>query len=108
MELIADVGTFDGRDGEARYVEQLRVPAMSLGTYSLSAGAVDGQRPHTEDEIYVVTAGKARFTGGGETVDVAAGSVIYVPAHEEHRFHDVAEDLAVIVVFAPAEYTNAE
>jgi hypothetical protein len=29
--------------------------------------------------------------------------VIYVAAGEEHRFTDVTEDLAAVVLFAPAE-----
>ena len=76
---------------------------MSLGTYSIPAGAADPQQPHKEDEVYFVTAGRARFTAAGETVDVAAGQVLFVPAHEEHRFIDVSEDLTVLVFFAPAE-----
>jgi quercetin dioxygenase-like cupin family protein len=38
---------------------------------------------------------------------VQPGSVIYVPAGEEHRFTDIAEDLAVVVFFGPAEYSRA-
>jgi hypothetical protein len=26
-----------------------------------------------------------------------------VPAHEVHRFHDISEDLALLVFFGPAE-----
>jgi mannose-6-phosphate isomerase-like protein (cupin superfamily) len=109
MELL-DAGRFTpsaptGTAGQsaARYAEHLRVPALSVGTYSIPAGGTDGQQPHDEDEIYVVVSGRGRFTGGGRTVAVQPGSVIYVPRREEHRFHDVAEDLAVIVFFAPAE-----
>ena len=76
---------------------------MSLGTYSIPAGAADPQQPHKEDEVYFVKAGRARFTAAGETVDVAAGHVLFVPGHEEHRFIDVTEDLTVLVFFAPAE-----
>lgn len=76
---------------------------MSLGTYSIPAGVADPQQPHEEDEVYFVTAGRARFTAAGETVDVAAGHVLFVPAYEEHRFIDVSEDLTVLVFFAPAE-----
>jgi hypothetical protein len=32
--------------------------------------------------------------------------VFFVPAREEHRFHDITEDLAVLVFFAPAEGTR--
>ena len=76
---------------------------MSLGTYSIPAGAADPQLPHKEDEVYFVTAGRARFTAAGETIDVAAGEVLFVQAHEEHRFIDVSEDLTLLVFFAPAE-----
>ncbi|MEO6512867.1 MAG: cupin domain-containing protein [Nocardioides sp.] len=87
----------------ASYEEHLSVPDLSLGTYCLSAGAIDPQTPHDEDEVYVVTAGRAKFTGGDRTIDVATGSVFFVPALEEHRFHDVTEDLTVLVFFGPAE-----
>jgi len=93
-----------GRPGTGPgYDEFLRVPALSAGTYVVPAGGVDDQQPHREDEVYVVLAGEARFTGAGETVHVHAGSVLFVPAYEEHRFHDVTVDLDVLVVFGPAE-----
>lgn len=93
-----------GRPGAGPgYDEFLRVPALSAGTYVVPTGGVDDQQPHREDEVYVVLAGEARFTGGGETVDVRVGSVLFVPAYEEHRFHDVTANLEVLVVFSPAE-----
>ena len=89
------------------WVEHLRVDALSLGTYSIPAGGVDDQDPHTEDEIYVVTAGRARIVTPSGSADLAPGAVVFVPAGEEHRFVDVTEDLAVVVVFAPAEGSQA-
>ncbi|HZB47739.1 MAG TPA: cupin domain-containing protein [Mycobacteriales bacterium] len=83
------------------YVEHLRSAALSLGTYSIPAGGVDDQVPHAEDEVYVVLAGRGACTAGGATVPVGPGTALFVPAGEEHRFHDVTEDLAVLVVFAP-------
>lgn len=71
--------------------------------YRLPAGAPDGQRPHAEDEIYYVLGGRARFTAGGETIDIQAGSCLFVPGREAHRFHNIIEDLTVLVVFAPPE-----
>ena len=81
-------------------------PGLEIGVYVLVAPEPDRQQPHEEDEVYVVTSGRARFTGGDETIDVAAGSVFFVPAREEHRFHDITEDLAVLVFFGPAEGTR--
>jgi mannose-6-phosphate isomerase-like protein (cupin superfamily) len=90
-------------DAAEGYVEFLRISEMSAGLYVLAAGEVDPQHPHREAEIYVVLSGAARFTGGDETTTVGPGSVIFVPALEEHRFHDITERLEVVVVFAPAE-----
>ena len=83
------------------WVEHVRVPALSVGSYLLPAGCVDDQTPHHQDEVYVVVSGRGRFTDGAETVDVGPGSLLFVPAGEDHRFHDITEDLAVAVVFAP-------
>jgi mannose-6-phosphate isomerase-like protein (cupin superfamily) len=52
---------------------------------------------------YVVTAGRGRFTAGGRTVDIAPGTTLFVPAHEVQFFHDITEDLALLVFFGPAE-----
>ena len=63
---------------------------LSLGTYSIPAGGVDDQTPHTEDEIYVVRSGRATLTTDTGTAEVGPGSVIFVPAGETHTFTDVA------------------
>jgi mannose-6-phosphate isomerase-like protein (cupin superfamily) len=89
--------------GGRLYHEFLRVPALSAGLYVLAAGGVDPQKPHTEDEVYYVVAGRAQFTCAGQTIDIQAGTTIYVAAGDEHRFHDIAEELAILVFFAPAE-----
>jgi mannose-6-phosphate isomerase-like protein (cupin superfamily) len=73
----------------------------------LAPGAVDGQQPHTEDEVYVVLAGRSRFTAGDETRDCGPGDVIFVPALVPHRFHDITEELRMVVVFGPAEGSRA-
>jgi len=90
-------------DAGRPYLEFIRSQAMSVGLYVLEPGAVDRQSPHFEDEIYVVLAGRSQFTASTRTRDVAPGDVIYVPAGVPHRFHDITEQLRVIVVFAPPE-----
>jgi mannose-6-phosphate isomerase-like protein (cupin superfamily) len=99
---LADLEAQRWGSGKA-YLEFLRVPALSVGLYTLEAGAVDGQSPHTEDEIYVVMTGRARISVGDEVRDVGPGSVVYVAATVAHRFHDITERLEILVVFAPAE-----
>jgi quercetin dioxygenase-like cupin family protein len=85
------------------YLEFVRVPSMSAGVYTLPAGAIDPQKPHKEDEMYYVVRGKARMREGLEDQAISPGSVIFVAAEVEHRFYDIAEELVVLVFFAPAE-----
>jgi len=47
--------------------------------------------------------GRARMKVGSEDREVSAGSVIFVEADLEHRFHNIEQDLTVLVFFAPAE-----
>ena len=102
MEIVAAGRFAPAGDGAAQYTEHLRVPALSVGTYSIPAGGTDDQSPHAEDEVYVVMSGHGSFTAGGRTVEAGPGSTLFVPAGEDHRFHDVTEDMAVLVFFAPA------
>lgn len=88
------------------YKELKRVPDLSLGVYRLSAGATDPQEPHTEDEVYVVLAGRARFREGSKEYPVGPGSILYVRAGACHSFRDIQEELRVAVIFAPAEYSR--
>ena len=74
---------------------------MSAGVYTLAAGTCDPQQPHTEDEIYYVLDGRAQIRIGDQELDVSPGSVIFVAAGEEHKFHSITEDLQLLVVFAP-------
>jgi mannose-6-phosphate isomerase-like protein (cupin superfamily) len=90
------------------YLEFVRVPALSLGLYELPAGGTDPQKPHTEDEVYWVTSGRATVTVADEEQAVAPGSVTYVAAGVPHRFHSIAEDLTLLVFFAPAVYSQAK
>ena len=104
MQIIEGAGAWRPPAAAAAndWVEHFRVPDLSVGTYCIPVGGFDDQTPHTEDEIYVVTAGRATIVTPAASAHVSPGSVIFVPAGEEHRFTDVTEDLALLVVFAPA------
>ena len=90
------------RTGRA-WLEFLRTSSLSMGVYRLAAGQDDPQRPHTEDEVYYVVAGRAMFRAGDEARAVGPGDILFVGRLEEHRFFDIAEDLTILVFFAPAE-----
>jgi mannose-6-phosphate isomerase-like protein (cupin superfamily) len=60
---------------------------------------VDLQKPHDQDEIYVVISGSGTFFNDGQSRPFAAGDLIFVPAGVEHRFQDFTDDFATWVVF---------
>src|SRR5262245_20660506 len=88
------------------YFEFIRSHDLSVGLYELPAGGTDPQGPHTEDEVYYVVAGRATVTVGDADRAIVPGSVIFVAADVVHRFHDITEDLRLLVFFGPAEYTH--
>jgi mannose-6-phosphate isomerase-like protein (cupin superfamily) len=94
------------RAGE-RWREIMRVSDLSVGVYRLATGADDTQAPHTEDEVYYVLAGRGVLRIGESEHPVGPGSLAYVPARAEHRFHDITGDLELLVFFAPAEGARA-
>ena len=88
------------------YHEFIRTHDLSVGLYVLPAGGADPQGPHTEDEVYHVISGRAHIRVGDEHHAVGPGSTVFVGADIEHRFHDIEEELVVLVAFGPAEYTH--
>ena len=101
--MLAEIDQQRAAERQALSRVLARAESMSAGLYVLAAGATDLQRPHHEDEMYYVVRGRGRFRAGDEDQEVSAGSVLFVAAEVEHRFHDITEELAVLVFFAPAE-----
>jgi len=76
-----------GANGE-RYATVLEHGSLDIEIYAPRGR--DPQKPHTRDEVYFVVQGRGEF---------APGDVLFVPAHEEHRFESFTEDLVVWVMF---------
>lgn len=96
-------------DDRHDFAEFFRSPtaSLSLTVARWPAGSVDDQQPHTEDEVYYVSAGRGILTIGGDAVPVEPGSVAFVAAGVEHRFGSITEDLEVLVLWSPARHVNA-
>jgi mannose-6-phosphate isomerase-like protein (cupin superfamily) len=88
-------------DGYA--AEVVRSGLLSVGLYTLGAGALDDQTPHLEDEVYYTVRGRATLHVDGDEHPVEPGSLLYVPAKAVHRFHDIVEELVLLVFWAPPE-----
>jgi mannose-6-phosphate isomerase-like protein (cupin superfamily) len=59
----------------------------------------DTQTPHDRDELYIVASGHGKFRAGDRVETFAPGALLYVAAHETHRFEDFSDDFATWVVF---------
>jgi mannose-6-phosphate isomerase-like protein (cupin superfamily) len=94
------------RESGEDYLQFINEGSLSLGLYELAAGAVDPQQPHAEDEVYYIVSGRGKITVGDEVRDVGPGDSVFVAAMVEHRFHDIEEDLSIMVFFAP-EHTRS-
>ena len=96
------------KESDQAYLPFLNVDSMHCGVYFLKAAAEDGQQPHDEDEVYYVQKGKAKFTYGSNETDVKPGTILFVPAKMEHRFHSIKEDLVLLVFFSKGEPAKSE
>lgn len=90
------------RDGDGHgYVDFFASDRLSVGLAVWPKGKPDRQRPHLEDEVYYVISGRATIRVADEDRPVKEGSLVFVAAGVEHRFHDIEEDLRVLVFWAP-------
>lgn len=64
-----------------------------------SPRGTDTQKPHTRDELYIVSSGSGVFERAGQRCDFKAGDVLFVPAHVEHRFTTFSADFKTWVIF---------
>jgi mannose-6-phosphate isomerase-like protein (cupin superfamily) len=74
-------------------------PGLEIGVYVLVAPEPDRQQPHDDDEVYVVLEGTGVLNVAGDSIPVAPGQAIFVPAHAQHQF-TAYEGLSVLVIFA--------
>ncbi len=79
----------------------LRSELLSVGVYVLPAGGTDAQKPHEEDEVYYAVRGRAKFRVGSEDHAVAPGALLFVAAKQAHHFHEIEEELVLVVFWAP-------
>lgn len=110
MQVIERAGRYTAATGGGpnHWAEHMASADLSVGTYSIPAGGLDDQEPHREDEIYVVRTGAATLMTDSGTAQVGPGSVIFVPAGENHKFTDVRGNLALLVIFAPPYGSRAD
>jgi len=73
-------------------------PGLEIGVYVLVAPEPDHQKPHADDEVYVVLEGQGTLEVAGERVDLREGQATFVPAGAVHQFVGY-EQLSLLVIF---------
>ena len=90
------------RDSDGHgYIDFLASDKLSVGLAVWPKGKPDHQQPHKEDEVYYVISGCGKISVAGEDRSVKPGSLVFVATGIEHRFHEIEEDLRVLVFWAP-------
>lgn len=59
----------------------------------------DLQKPHEQDECYIVTRGHGQFIMGEQTVDFKPMDFLFVPAGVPHRFVNFGDEMEAWVIF---------
>jgi len=88
------------------YIDFLASEKLSVGLSVWPAGSIDGQQPHEEDEVYYIIGGRGSIQVAEEDRPLKPGSLVFVAAHVEHHFHDITEDLRVLVFWAPPHHSR--
>ena len=80
---------------------------MMIAHVYLAKGAIVPLHSHHNEQITYILEGKLRFTlgdgDGDETVDVAAGEVLTIPAHVPHMAEALEDTLDVDVFHPPRQ-----
>lgn len=74
---------------------------MTVGEVHLKGGVVIPMHSHPHDQFTMLVTGSFRFTMGGETQLLEAGSMVLIPGGIEHG-GTVLTDSRLIDVFSPA------
>jgi mannose-6-phosphate isomerase-like protein (cupin superfamily) len=82
---------------QGNYGVLLEHGTLELGFYRPEGS--DPQRPHEQDEIYIIQAGSGFFVHGDNRRPFEPGEALFVPAGDVHRFEDFSSDFAAWVIF---------
>ncbi len=70
---------------------------MKVGLYAPIG--TDAQRPHRQDELYIVVSGNGDIVKNGEKLAFETQDVIFVEAGADHYFENFTDDFQAWVIF---------
>jgi len=84
-------------DDSKRFVTLFTHGSLSVELYA--PRGVDPQKPHTQDEVYIVTTGHGEYVCEGVRQKFEPGDFLFAAAGESHWFERFSDDFAVWVLF---------
>jgi mannose-6-phosphate isomerase-like protein (cupin superfamily) len=97
MKITKDYALEKLTESNGLFLELFTHGSLSLEVYKPLK--FDHQKPHEQDEVYVIIAGKGEFYCGDVTVSFEKGDFLFVPAGIEHRFLNFSDDFSTWVIF---------
>ena len=94
------------KESENRFTVLLKHGTMSIEYFAPQK--IDLQKPHSQDEIYVIASGSGLFFRDGERIQFSQGDVLFVPAGMDHHFENFSKDFATWVIFYGADGGETE
>jgi mannose-6-phosphate isomerase-like protein (cupin superfamily) len=82
------------------FIDFFDLPHLQSGILRLKPGQMDGQEPHSLDEIYLVLQGDGFIEIGKKSYVLKKDLFIYVPAKVKHRFYGNTQEILVIYFFS--------
>jgi mannose-6-phosphate isomerase-like protein (cupin superfamily) len=92
-------------EAEGGYEIVHRSAGLELGVYVLVAPEPDDQKPHPDNEVYVVLEGRGTLSIEGRETDLREGQSVFVPAGANHQFVGY-EQLSLLVIFSRDRMTT--
>jgi quercetin dioxygenase-like cupin family protein len=102
MAVIIDVSALPASETAYRF-EGVRYGAVPLSFFLVETppGGGPGLHAHPYAEIFVVQAGRGRFTVGEEQIEVGVGQIAIAPAHVPHAFISLGPGPLRLVAMQP-------
>jgi quercetin dioxygenase-like cupin family protein len=73
-----------------------------MRVFEISAGGMTGKHAHDWEHEVFVHAGKGAVLQKGNWVPLSAGSVVFIPAQEEHQLKNTGEESFIFVCVIPS------
>jgi mannose-6-phosphate isomerase-like protein (cupin superfamily) len=86
-------------DNDDYFLDFLNTRSLEAGIVRLRVDQNDTQTSHPIDELYYVIEGEGYLRINGKNHRVRKGTIVFVPAYTDHKFHGNQADLIVLYIF---------